>query len=922
MLIDKAEIERVKRANDLAALVRGRGVKLTRRGKQLVGLCPFHPDTEPSFIVDSKKQLWNCLGACKEGGDVYRFVMKADGLDFREAHARLGGGEAEAKPIGADDLDWLERAVEHYHKRLLETPAAQEYLRSRGITAPEIINAFRLGYSDGTLTEKLPPEGKAALRRIGVLTGSGRELMNGCVVFPLVAAPNGQVVSLYGRHCERRQHLYLPGERRGVFNPQGARNTDEVIITESVIDAAALWSAGLRNVIPIYGTTGLTEEIIEHLRECRVKRAVLMMDSDEAGRAAAQEIAPKLREASIESRSVELPAKDPSEFIAKGGSIDEVRALIAGSALGSAGILPASASTASASSSREQQAGGTPALPGTLQGEATADGASNFTLDSRAYRVRGLSPTGLDRLRVNVRITVGQSFHLDTLDLYQARARGLFAQSAAKLCSVDERQVGGDLLQIVERLEAERLQMRRTGEAEQDAPMTAEEREAALRYLRSPNLCERIVEDFPKCGLVGERATVLTAYLSSISRKLAEPLGVLIVARTGAGKSALQDALCGFVPPEDLVRVTRLTGQALFYKDPYSLQRKMLAIAEEEGAAQAVYSLRTLASDQHLSIAATRTDPQTGKLHTEHYEVYGPVVIVITTTSAEAFDEETRSRFVLLTMDESREQTRAILERQRRRYSLEGVIERARSEHIRRLHHNVQRMLKPLEVVNPYAEMLTYPDDRLIHRREQKKYLALINAIALLHQHQREVKRAADGETEVEYVEVTLEDIELANELAGEVLKRSLDEVSPPVRGMYREFRALCKQRAEESACRPDQVQLSRREIREATGWSDWQVRTYCQQLADMEYLYAVSGNNGKRFVYELAFYTEDEEEASGMRGLVSVEQLKQQLKENGNGSRAKSLDRRASGSAANLAVEKQPCGDLEATLWRSDRKV
>jgi hypothetical protein len=121
---------------------------------------------------------------------------------------------------------------------------------------------------------------------------------------------------------------------------------------------------------------------------------------------------------------------------------------------------------------------------------------------------------------------------------------------------------------------------------------------------------------------------------------------------------------------------------------------------------------------------------------------------------------------------------------------------------------------------------------------------------------------------------------------------------------MYREFRALCKQRAEESGCRADQVQLSRREIREATGWSDWQVRTYCQQLADMEYLYAASGNNGKRFVYELAFYTDDEEEASGLRGLISIEQLKQQLKENGNGA---SVPRAvASGSThSNLAVEK-----------------
>jgi DNA primase len=128
MLIDKAEIERVKQANELVGFIRGRGVSLMRRGKQLVGLCPFHDDHEPSLVVDPKKQLWNCLGACHEGGDVYRFVMKADGVDFREAHRRLGGPKAEAKSVGVADQQWLERAVDHYHARLLETAAAQDYL--------------------------------------------------------------------------------------------------------------------------------------------------------------------------------------------------------------------------------------------------------------------------------------------------------------------------------------------------------------------------------------------------------------------------------------------------------------------------------------------------------------------------------------------------------------------------------------------------------------------------------------------------------------------------------------------------------------------------------------------------------------------------------------------------------------------------
>src|SRR5437667_6293075 len=121
MLIDKAEIERVKRANELVAFIRSRGVTLTQRGKQLVGLCPLHLDTEPSLIVEPKKQLWNCLGACHEGGDVYRFVMKADGVDFREAHRRLGGNEAESRSVAVAEQQWLEGAVDHDHARLLQT---------------------------------------------------------------------------------------------------------------------------------------------------------------------------------------------------------------------------------------------------------------------------------------------------------------------------------------------------------------------------------------------------------------------------------------------------------------------------------------------------------------------------------------------------------------------------------------------------------------------------------------------------------------------------------------------------------------------------------------------------------------------------------------------------------------------------------
>lgn len=760
-----------------------------------------------------------------------------------------------AKSESVTDRKWLERAVTHYHRRLLEIPLAQDLLRAKGVTAPEAVTAFRIGYSDGTLIEILPIEGREALTKAGVLREDDQELMRGCIVFPLVAPQTGEVINLYGYNVETNKHLYLSGGPHGLFNPQGARaGTEEVILTNTAMDAAVLWSAGFYNTIPIHSQTKISEEVMLYLEECLIKTAIILVEPAEDAETSIEQIAARLQQSNIGIRVVRLPAQ-----IMDASLTDEIRDALRHSL--------ASAPTANYQTQNDQP-----------ETQIKQDGTIVVTTDGREYRIKGLSPVGLDRLRVNVRVRVENSFHLDTFDLYQARSRAHFAQEASRICGVPEQVIGQDMLRIIERLEAIRIEMRRAGERNQTAPMTQSEKEAALAFLRDSRLPERIVEDFGLCGLVGERSTVLTAYLAAVSRKLAEPLGLLIVARSGAGKSALQDVLHAFVPPEDAVRVTRLTGQALFYKDPHSLQRKILVIAEEEGAAQAVYSLRTLASDQRLSIAATRNDPNTGKLHTEHYEIYGPVVIVITTTSAEAFDEETRSRFVQLTMDESMEQTRRILEMQRRCHTLEGVLERAQADEVRQLHHNAQRLLQPLEVVNPYVDYLTYPSERLIHRREQKKYLTLINAIALLHQHQREIKRAVRGDAEIEYVEVALEDIALANELARDVLGRSQDELSPPARNLYQEIRKLCVRRAKEMNCSPRQVQVSRREIREETGWSDWQVRVYCRQLVEMEYLYAISGANGRKYTYELAFDEKDEEANPLLRGLVDVEQLRRRL--------------------------------------------
>ena len=181
--------------------------------------------------------------------------------------------------------------------------------------------------------------------------------------------------------------------------------------------------------------------------------------------------------------------------------------------------------------------------------------------------------------------------------------------------------------------------------------------------------------------------------------------------------------------------------------------------------------MKLLQSEGVLSIASTGKDPATGKLVTHQYRVEGPVMIFLTTTAID-LDEELLNRCIVLSVDEDRAQTQAIHKLQRERQTIEGHLAKREAEKILKMHRNAQRLLKPMFIANPYARGLTFPDNRTRLRRDHVKYLTLIRSIALLHQYQREVKTAQG----VEYVEVTREDIAVADKLMAELFAPSLDE--------------------------------------------------------------------------------------------------------------------------------------------------
>ena len=181
-----------------------------------------------------------------------------------------------------------------------------------------------------------------------------------------------------------------------------------------------------------------------------------------------------------------------------------------------------------------------------------------------------------------------------------------------------------------------------------------------------------------------------------------------------------------------------------------------------------------------MTIASTGKDAVTGKLETHQYHVEGPVMLMLTTTAID-LDEELLNRCIVLSVDEGREQTEAIHESQRQRRTLAGLLARVDRDAIRSLHQNAERLIQPLAVVNPYAKHLTFVADRTRTRRDHDKYLTLIDAIALLHQHQRPIK-SIERDDLIRYIEVTLDDIAAANRLAHEVLGRTLDELPPQTR--------------------------------------------------------------------------------------------------------------------------------------------
>ncbi len=895
MKTPRPDFDAIKTSADLAQVIAGYGIELKKQGADLVGLCPFHEDTKPSLHLTPAKQLWHCP-ACGAGGNVIQFVARRDGLSEKEAAlqllARLPGvtrgsemeatGASNITPPACDPLAHSElfaAIINHYHECLLGSgkggKSGLDYLKKRGLGSVEMLAHFKLGYVDGSLKKKLSPAQLKAAQQCGLINERGNEKFYQRIVVPIFDAQN-RPVGLYGRDTTNSSnvaHLYLAGNHRAVWNAQAAHvYPDNLIVTEAILDALALWIAGNPNVIACYGAGGWTPHHTALLESAATRRVTFAFDADAAGEARARQHAQALDAQGIACHLLEWPqgVHDANDYF-----LYEQKTGFRGTAESFATLLTKAPRFAhhrepQANPSSPSRSSSSPEKPPRLTLTERSDEAVTFQNGVLHYRIKGLSTAG--HLRIILTAANDTARHVDQLDLYAARARRGFATACAERLSLEADKIEGDLLALVEALESLQHETRTaTTSAAPIVPATPAQTAAALEWLAAPDLLERIAADLERLGYVGEPRNKKLTYLIATSRLLPKPLSGIFRAQSGCGKSYLMECVAELMPPEEVHYFSRLTPQALYYLEADALKHKLLIVDERDGSEESEYPIRTLQTRRVLKLAVPLKDPNSGKIKTTVLEIHGPIAYMESTTDAH-INPENANRCFELYLDESEAQTQAIFAAQRRSRTLDGWRNERSKAQLMEAHHHAQRLLRPLKVIIPYVHHIEFPAAWLRGRRDNDRFLSLIEGIAFLHQHQRKI----GSENGADYIEANVEDYAIAHDLAHQVFAQAGSDIPKPVADFLTQMDTAMRDAA--TAAKQDiaRFTFSRRDVREAVQLPDYLVKLYMRQVEELEMIEVQRATRGSSFRYRLV---EQRDSRATLQGLTSPAELAQKWK-------------------------------------------
>jgi len=350
-----------------------------------------------------------------------------------------------------------------------------------------------------------------------------------------------------------------------------------------------------------------------------------------------------------------------------------------------------------------------------------------------------------------------------------------------------------------------------------------------LHFLKTGNILEHVIKDMNTLGYVGESENKILGYLISISRKLNDPLSGIVVSSSGAGKSKLVETIELLIPPEDTVFTSKLTPQSLYYMQKDFLKHKLLIVEERTGSELADYAIRTLQSKGKLALAAPV------KNQTVFFEVTGPVS-VLETTSSFRLNPENISRSFILNLDESEEQTNRVHKYQRFIKTQKGIEVKNKIKDIIDFHHSLQRLLKETEIIIPYAEKLSFPTNAPSSRRDNLKFLTLIEAVTFLYQYQRKTITKKG----ITFIESTQKDYEIAFNIFNKSYRNNLLLTHPRAGLLLSKITQM------------DKNIFSRRDISKFTGWPPYSIRDNIGFLEEAGILEIIKKSKGRETIYRL----------------------------------------------------------------------
>ena len=819
------EIAEIKQELTIAQVLDHYGLQADRN-KML--RCPFHDDKTPSMQVYPETNTVFCFSSnCKLHGkaiDQIDFILHKENVTKHEAilkaQSLLGHTEINHQPY--------EKLFKVFQANFKKSEYAQRYLQNRNINA----EAAQAGFN-----------------------ATGWPQMKQCIIFPL-KDKDDKIVSFYGRsiYAKNEAKHYYSKDRKGLYPRWPIYSTKTLILTEAVLDAASIYqlhdlTSHLVTVLACYGTNGFTQDHEQAVKELKyLEEVILFFDGDEAGREGVKRVSEKLRELKPEIKlsQVETPEGEDVNSLLQSHESSVIKHLIENRKP----IIQAPKEISQQSdivfSSTEKVHEAKSILPVYPQLNTSNPHKIIYKTATANYYIKGGLRNETDSLRISLDIEHPQSQRKSRskLDLYEDKQVEKIAREAAEKLQLRADLIQLDLEILTDQLEVYREKLHTPKEEVNEAQATVPAHiEAKCKdFLTKPKLITRLNDLIGKAGVVGEENSRVFLTVIALTYKMHEPLHALIQGTSGSGKTHLLAKMSSFIPKEDRKHFTRVTEGSLYNYGMYDLKNKLICLEDLDGMKEeAQLAFRELQS-RGMIVSATSYKDEQGNISANEKTVYGPIASMACTTKGEIY-EDNLSRCFIIAVDESLEQSRKVIQYQNLKAA--GQIDHEKEQQYTQFIQYLIRMLKPCEVINPYANKVHLPEEAHKIRRLNSLYQAFVKAITLLHQYQR--RKDSQGRLISEK-----EDLQVAAQIMFESILLKVDELDGSLRQFYEQLKEYVKTKGGE---RYASYEFNQREVRQTLHVSKSQLQRYLHDLEQLEYIRQSGGYANRGFSYKVLYW-------------------------------------------------------------------